>query len=80
MKKHESNIRDLWHNIKWANLCVAGIPERGKKGIANIFEEIMSENIPNLKETDIKIQEGGPKQFEPKHIHIMTYYFKNGKS
>ena len=36
-----------------------GIPEREEKEkrIENIFEEIMAENFPNLKETDIKIQE-----------------------
>ena len=27
MKKHESNIRDLWDNVKWANLHIIGIPE-----------------------------------------------------
>ena len=26
-KKHESNIGDLWDNIKQANLCIIGIPE-----------------------------------------------------
>ena len=59
MKKHESNIRDLWDNIKQANLCIIQIPEgeEKEKGIENIFEEIMDENFPNLKETDIKIQE-----------------------
>ena len=59
MKKHESNIRDLWDNIKRANLRIIGIPEgeEKEKGIENIFEEIMSENIPNLRESDIKIQE-----------------------
>ena len=59
MKKHESNVRDLWDNIKWANLCIIGIPggEEKEKGIENIFEEIMAENFPNLKDTDIKIQE-----------------------
>ena len=59
MKKHESNIRDLWDNIKWANLCIIGIPEEEKeKGIENIFGEIMMENFTNLKkETDIQIQE-----------------------
>ena len=31
--------------------------EGKEKGIENIFEEIMAENFPNLKETDIKIQE-----------------------
>ena len=47
MKKHESNIRDRWDNMKWANLCIIGIPE-GKdkeKGIENIFEEIMAESF-----------------------------------
>ena len=59
MKKHESNVRDLWENIKQANLCIIAIPEEieKEKGIENIFEEIMSENFPNIKETDIMIQE-----------------------
>ena len=55
--KNESNIRHLWDNIKKANLCTIGIPEGAEKekGIENILEEIMAENFPNLKETDIKI-------------------------
>ena len=59
MKKHESNIKNLWDNIKQANLCIIGIPEgeEKEKGIENIFEVIMAENFPNLKETDIKKQE-----------------------
>ena len=59
MKEHESNIRDLWDNMKQTNLCIIGITEgeEKEKGIENIFEEIMTENFPNLKETDIKIQE-----------------------
>ena len=59
MKKHESNIRDPWDNIQKANLCLIGIPEgeEKEKGIENIFQETMDENFPNLKETDIKIQE-----------------------
>ena len=58
-KRHESNTRDLWDNIKWANLHIRGIPEGGEKekGIENTFEEMMTENFPNLKDTDIKIQE-----------------------
>ena len=59
MTKHESNIRDLWDKTKWANLRIIQIPEgkEKEKGIENIFEEIMSENFPNLKEIDINIQE-----------------------
>ena len=44
MKKHENNIRDLWDNIKWANLHIVGIAtgEEKEKGIENIFKEIMA--------------------------------------
>ena len=59
MEKHESNMRDLWDNIKWANLHIIILPEgeEKEKGIENIFEEIAAENFPNLKDTDFKIQE-----------------------
>ena len=75
----KSNIRDLWDNIKRANLCIIGIPEEEEKeqGIENIFEEIMAENFPNLKDTDIKIQEAqrapnklNPNRPTPRHIII----------
>ena len=58
-KRHESNTRDLWDNIKWANLRIIGIPEGAEKdkGMENIFEEIITENFPNLKDTEFKIQE-----------------------
>ena len=69
MKKHESNIRNIWNNIKQANIHTIGIPEgeEKEKGIENTFEEIMAENFPNLKETyqDTGSTEG-PKQVEPK--------------
>ena len=54
MKIHENNIRDLWGNMEQANLQKIGIPEEKEKGIENILEEIISENFPNLKETDNK--------------------------
>ena len=56
MKKIESNKRDLWDNIKCANLCIIGISEGEdrEKGIENVFEKIMAESFPNLKKgTDI---------------------------
>ena len=71
MKKHDSNTRDLWDNIKQANRRIIGIPipegEEKEKGTGNIFEEIMAENFPNLKETDIKIQEAqrAPNNLNP---------------
>ena len=43
----------------------------------NIFEEIMAENFPNLKDTNIKIKEAqrapnklNPKRPKPRHIII----------
>ena len=69
MKKHESNIRDLWDNIKLANLHIIGIPEgeEKEKGVENICEEIMPENFSNLKETVTKIQESqrAPNKLNP---------------
>ena len=32
MKKHKSNMRDLWDNIERANLYTTGIPEGEEKG------------------------------------------------
>ena len=58
MKKHEGNIKDLWDNIKRANLCIIEIPEgeeNKEEGIEKIFQEIMGKHFPNLKETDMKI-------------------------
>ena len=58
-KKKESNIRDLWDNIKRANLCIIGIPEEEReKGIENVFEEIMAENLPNLERKQISRYRG----------------------
>ena len=81
MKKHESNIRDLWDNIKQANLCIIGIPEEVEKdkGMENIFEEISAGNCPNLKDTECKIQEAqrapnklNPNRPTPRHIIKMA--------
>ena len=30
-KKHESNMKYLWYNIKQANLCIIGIPDGEEK-------------------------------------------------
>ena len=85
MKKHESNIKDLWDNIKRANLHIIGIPERKDKdkGIENIFEVIMAENLPNLKDKDINIQEAqraprmlNPNRPTPRHVIIKMETFK----
>ena len=57
MKTHESSTRDLWDKIKLANVHIIGIPEgeEKEKGIENIFQELMAENFPNLKEMYMKM-------------------------
>ena len=66
-----------------------GIPEgeEKEKGIENIFEENMSENLPNLKETDIKIQEAqrapnklNPNRPTPRHSIIKMAKVKDKES
>ena len=81
MKKYESNIRDLWDNVKHANLHIMGVleGEENEKQIENIFKEIMSKN---LKETDIKIQEAqrAPNKLKtntPTPSHIITKMAKD---
>lgn len=46
-----------------------------EKGVENIFEEIVSENSPNLgREIDIQVQEAeSSKQDEPKEFHTTAY-------
>lgn len=93
-KKNESTIRDLWDNIKWAiSAHNIGIWRRRKrKGIENVFEEIMAENFPNLKkETDVQLQKAqrsqirqNPNRHRLKHViltmaKIKMRILKNGK-
>ena len=51
MKRIEDILRDLWDNIKCANIRIIGVPqeEEKKKGYENIFEEIIVENFPNME-------------------------------
>ena len=79
MKKHGSNRGELWDNIKRANLRIIGIPEgvEKDKGMENIFEENITGNFPNLKDSDFKIREAqsapnklNPNRPTPRHIVI----------
>ena len=58
--KSQTEKRDLWAKIKYANLCIIGIPEgeEREKEVENEFEEIMTETFPYLKnKTHIQVQE-----------------------
>ena len=87
MKKNEESLRDLWDNIKCTNIHVTRVPERQErdKGAENLFEEIITENVPKLrKQTDIQVEEGqralnkiNPKRPTPRHIIIKTSKIKD---
>ena len=80
MKRTEDSLRELWENIKCANIQIIGIPEEEekKKGYEKIFEEITVENFPNMeKEIVNQVQEAqrvpyriDPRRNTPRHIRI----------
>ena len=50
---------------------------RREKEVKNVFDEIMAENLPNLRKENRYPGTGsteGPKQDEPKQTHVRTYY------
>ena len=51
MTRTEDSLRDLWNNIKCANIQIIGVSEEEekKKGYEKIFEEIIVENFPNME-------------------------------
>ena len=80
MKRIEDILRDLWDNIKCANIRIIGVPqeEEKKKGYEKIFVEIIVENFPNMeKELVNQVQEAqrvpyriNPRRNTPRHIPI----------
>ena len=50
MKRNGNSFRDLWDNIKHANIRIIGAPEEEEKGKGpeKIFEEIIVENFANM--------------------------------
>ena len=77
-KESYDNLRNLWDNIKHTNICIIGVWKKDReKGAENLFEEIVTENVPNLvKETDTQVQEAErPIKDEPKETHAKIHYF-----
>ena len=76
MKITENSLRDLWDNIKHTNIQIIEVPEEEekKKGYEKIFEEIIVENFPNMKNEIVnQVQEAKSSiQDKPKEKHTKT--------
>ena len=86
VKRSEDSLRDLWDNIKHANIQIIGVPEEEKKkGYEKTFEEIIVENFPNMeKEIVNQVQEGlrvayrlNPRKNMPRHLLIKLSKIKH---
>ena len=47
-KRNEENLISILENMKCNNIRTRGIPEGKENRIKSLFEEIMTENFPNL--------------------------------
>ena len=79
MKRHEDNLRDLWDNVKHANIRIIGVPEEKgkKKGHEKILDKIIVENFPKMGKIATQVEEIqkvpnriNPRQNTPRHILI----------
>jgi hypothetical protein len=61
LKACEMNMQELTNSVKRTNMKIMGIEEGEEvqtKGIHNIFNKIITENLPNLEKTmPIQVQE-----------------------
>ena len=77
-KRTEDSFRDLWDNIKRANIRIIGVPEKEeeKKGYEKIFEEVIVENFPSVEKEIVKSKRHrvpywiNPRRNMPRHILI----------
>ena len=87
MKRNEDNLRDLWDNVKHANIRIIGVPEEEdkKKDREKILEEIIVENFSKMgKEIVTQVQEIqrvpnriNPRQNTPRHMLIKLTKIKH---
>jgi hypothetical protein len=75
LKTCKRNVQEFTDSIKRPNLRIMDIEEGEEvqaKGIHNIFNKIITENVPNLEKTmPIQVQEASRT---PKQTYPTTYY------
>ena len=84
MKRIEDSLRDFWDNIKCTNIRIIGVPEEEekKKGTEKIFEDIIVENFPNMRNKIVnQVQETQrvPYNINPKRNTLRHILFKLSK-
>jgi len=80
MKRTEDSLRDLWDNIKRANIWIIVVPEEEekKKWYEKIFEEIIVENFPNMEKVKpLSIREKANKQQQQKKNSAQISIYPN---
>ena len=52
IKRNEDSLRDLWDNVNHTSIHIIGVSEGEErdKGAENLFEELIVENFPNLRQ------------------------------
>ena len=83
-KRNGDHLRDCWSNFKHTNIHITGVLEGNEreKGPGKIFEEIVSENFPNMgKEMANQVQETeSPRQDKPKEEHAKIHSNQTDKN
>ena len=76
MERNEEIPWDVQDSIKINNLCIIGVPEgkEREKDVESLFEEILTENFPNLgRNLEIQVHEAN-FMFQFKTILPKTNY------
>ncbi|KAK1346385.1 hypothetical protein QTO34_000241 [Cnephaeus nilssonii] len=67
--------------MKRSNIRIIGVPEQQEEEqrLENLFEEIMSENFPDVGKKKSHTSTENPKQDEPEKTHTKTHHNYDGK-
>ncbi|KAK1346554.1 LOW QUALITY PROTEIN: hypothetical protein QTO34_000411 [Cnephaeus nilssonii] len=68
IKKQEESLRELWDNMKRSNMRIIGLPEgqEEQQRLENLFEEIMTENFPDMGKIKVTQVQRVPSRINPK--------------
>ena len=79
IQKNEERLRSLRDIIKCSDIRIIGVPEgeEQEQEIKNLFEQIMTENFPNLaKKIDFQEVQEAPERENPKEVRSKEEHTK----